>query len=179
MYSSQDLIEFLETDSLSVTFSSKGLKYLSLRKRDGEEIIDLYKVEDEDHTSIRYKVIEETKAFLQTGEHNMPLDFSEFTSFQRSVFKAVSEIKKGEIYTYKDIAIKLNNPGASQAIGTAISKNPVSYFLPTHRVISKGGIAECKSGAGFLREKLLAHEGHDVEKLKSGKICKRERCFEE
>ena len=70
----------------------------------------------------------------------------------------------------------IGKPGAAQAVGSAVSKNPVSYFLPTHRIIPQKGIGTCKSGAGFLREKLLIHEGHDIEKLKGNYTCTRNKC---
>ena len=40
----EKIIEFLETTTLSVTFSPKGLKYLSLKGNKGEGIIDLKKI---------------------------------------------------------------------------------------------------------------------------------------
>ena len=71
----------------------------------------------------------------------------------------------------------IGNPGAAQAVGSATSKNPVSYFIPTHRVISKTGLAICTSGAGHLKDKLLTLEGHDTAKLRGKHVCKRERCI--
>ena len=53
--------------------------------------------------------------------------------------------------TYKGVAEILGKPGAAQAVGSAVTKNPVSYFIPTHRVLPKKGIGTCRSGAGPLR----------------------------
>lgn len=36
-----EIIDFLETETLSVTFTPTGLKYLSLKDNNGEEIINL------------------------------------------------------------------------------------------------------------------------------------------
>lgn len=171
------LTDFLETDTISVTFSSIGLKYLSLNGKDGEELINLnyiYKKKEQDE--MKNLLIKETLRFLETGTHDMPLDLTEFTTFQQSVFNTTSQIEVGSICTYKGLADLLDNPGAAQAVGTAIAKNPVSYFIPTHRVLPQKGIGICKSGAGFLREKLLMHEGHDITKLKGNYICKRKKC---
>jgi len=174
------IIDFLETDIISVTFSSHGLKYLSLRGNRGTQRIDLKLVsEDNEPASLTHLLIEETLNFLETGNHNMPLDLSDFTPFQRNVFDAVRSIKLGSVCTYKELAEILGKSGAAQAVGSAVSKNPVSYFLPTHRVLPQKGIGICKSGAGFLREKLLALEGHDLTQLRGNYICSRKKCCQE
>lgn len=171
------LIDFLETDTLSVSFSSLGLKYLSLNRNNGDEIINLKSIyKEKEQNSIQYLLVKETLNFLETGNHNMILDLTEFTTFQQTVFNAVNEIKVGNISTYKFIAEILGKSGAAQAVGNAIAKNPVSYFIPTHRVLPQKGIGICKSDVGFLREKLLILEGHDITKLRGNYVCKRKKC---
>ena len=172
----EKMIDFLETDTISVTFSLVGLKYLSLKGNKGDEIVDLKSIDKEDKNSKEYILVKETFNFLETGSHNMKLDLDGFTHFQQNVFKAVSEIKRGDILNYKDVAKAIGSPGAAQAVGSAVAKNPVSYFLPTHRVLPKKGIGICKNDAGFLREKLLILEGHDVEKFKGNYFCERKKC---
>ena len=174
------IIDFFETDVISVTFSSHGLKYLSLRRNKGTQLIELKLVsEDNEQASMTHSLIKETLNFLETGNHNMPLDLSDFTIFQQNVFDAVRSIKLGSICTYKELAEILGKPGAAQAVGSAVSKNPVSYFLPTHRVLPQKGIGICKSGAGFLREKLLVLEGHDIAQLRGNYVCSRKKCCQE
>lgn len=170
------MIEFLETDKLSVTFSEKGLKYLSLKNNKGEQTIDLKNFNEDKEDLMAVLLIHETSNFLETGSHNMLLDLSNYTDFQQNVFKEVSKIDSGSICTYKDLATMLGKPGAAQAVGSAVAKNPVSYFIPTHRVLPQKGIGICRSGAGFLREKLLIHEGHDIEKLRGNYVCSRNKC---
>lgn len=171
------IIDFLETDILYVTFSSKGLKYLSLKSNQGDRCINLGLVDENLEPDPMVKsVIEETFNFIETGTHAMPLDLTAFTNFQQRVFEAVSKIEPGKVVTYKGIAEILGKPGAAQAVGSAIAKNPVSYFLPTHRVIPQKGIGICRTGAGHLREKFLAHEGHDLSQLKGNYVCTRKKC---
>jgi len=126
--------------------------------------------------SVGRLIIAETFNFLETGNHSMPLDLTDFTEFQQNVFEAVGNIGLGEIVTYGDIAKMLGNPGAAQAVGSAVAKNPVSYFLPTHRVLPKKGIGICRTGAGYLREKLLEREGHDLSKLRGNYVSSRKKC---
>ncbi|NLJ77791.1 MAG: MGMT family protein, partial [Tissierellia bacterium] len=92
------------------------------------------------------------------------------TPFQQTVLDAVGRIEPGDICTYKELSEMLGKPGAARAIGNAIARNPVSYFIPTHRVLPQSGIGICRSGAGFLREKLLVSEGHNLEELRGRRI---------
>lgn len=175
----EEIIEFLETDTLSATFTFHGLKYLSLRNRSiGEEIIDLrgFLSDNGKGDPNTDMLIRETSDFLESGNHHMILDLTEFTPFQQAVFDAVSKVRKGDICTYKGIAEMLGKPGAAQAVGSAVAKNPVSYFIPTHRILPQRGIGRCRTGAGFLREKLLQHEGHDIDKLRGNYVCSRNKC---
>lgn len=183
----ENLIDFLETKTMSATFSSRGLQYLSLRNDKGDRLIDLElhdKKRGQDPRKqnslkmdpLEKQLLRETVNFLETGKHAMPLDLAAFTDFQQRVFEAVSGIEPGQITTYKGIAEILGKPGAAQAVGSAVAKNPVSYFLPTHRVLPQRGIGICRSGAGFLREKLLVHEGHDLSKLRGNYLCTRKKC---
>lgn len=174
------IIEFLETEIINVTFSEDGLRYLSLKEGNGEKFINLKNINlEEDKSSMEYLLVSETWKFLETGSHNMPLDLNNFTKFQHDVLNAVCDIEVGQTRTYKEVAEILGKPLASQAVGNAISKNPVSYFIPSYRVTSKRGIMKCKTGAGTLREKLLRLEGHDIEKIKDNLVCSRKKCCTE
>jgi AraC family transcriptional regulator of adaptative response/methylated-DNA-[protein]-cysteine methyltransferase len=50
-------------------------------------------------------------------------------------------IPSGAIVCYQDIARYLGKPTASRAVGHAIARNPISYLIPCHRVITKMGYA--------------------------------------
>ncbi|OPZ74424.1 MAG: Methylated-DNA--protein-cysteine methyltransferase [Firmicutes bacterium ADurb.Bin456] len=173
----KEIIDFLETDTISATFSPKGLKYLSLKAGQDARRINLRLAPaEQEQNPLAGLVIRETLNFLETGKHDLPLDLSAFSSFQRSVFEVVSGIEPGKTVTYRDIAGILGKPGAAQAVGNAIAKNPFSYFLPTHRVLPRRGLGICRSGAGHLREKLLLREGHDLSKLRGNYVCTRKKC---
>ena len=172
------LADFLEAESICVTFTRRGLKYLSLRGNGGAEKIDLKRLNSVDELQGTAKlVIRETLKFLESGSHGLPLDLTHFTDFQQRVFAAVSKVEPGTLTTYKGIAEQLGSPGAAQAVGSAVARNPVSYFLPTHRVLPQRGIGICRTGAGYLREKLLEHEGHDLSRLRGNYLCPRKKCL--
>ncbi len=61
------------------------------------------------------------------------------TPFQISVWKELLKIPFGQISTYATIAQNIGNTKAVRAVGTAIGANPIVYFIPCHRVISKDG----------------------------------------
>jgi len=77
------------------------------------------------------------------------------------VLKAVSSIPRGEVRSYKWVAVKIGSPKACRAVGNALSKNPYPVIIPCHRVIRSDGLAGgYVNGAGRKRE-LLAREGVD------------------
>jgi AraC family transcriptional regulator of adaptative response/methylated-DNA-[protein]-cysteine methyltransferase len=61
------------------------------------------------------------------------------TNFQIKVWKALLEIPSGGVLSYEDIARYVGIPKASRAVGSAVAANPISYIIPCHRVIRKGG----------------------------------------
>jgi O-6-methylguanine DNA methyltransferase len=173
----EKIIDFLGTDTIYATFSPKGLKYLSLRNNlDGQNISLRHYGREPGQDPMAKRLVEETINFLQTGKHSMPLDLSSFTNFQQKVFEAVGGIEPGKVTTYKGVAELLGRPGGAQAVGNAVAKNPVAFFLPTHRVLPQKGIGICRTGAGHLREKLLIHEGHDLSQLRGNYVCTRKKC---
>lgn len=66
------------------------------------------------------------------------------TDFQQCVWQQVATISFGQTCSYKTIASlvarKLNRSSmSSQAVGGAIGKNPISLFIPCHRIIASNG----------------------------------------
>ncbi len=61
------------------------------------------------------------------------------TNFQIQVWEALLRIPHGHLVAYNDIAMAVNNPNATRAVGTAIGKNPIPLLIPCHRVIRATG----------------------------------------
>jgi AraC family transcriptional regulator of adaptative response/methylated-DNA-[protein]-cysteine methyltransferase len=59
------------------------------------------------------------------------------TNFQINVWKAILNIKSGNISTYSDVAQLIGKPKAVRAVATAIGSNYIGFLIPCHRVISK------------------------------------------
>ncbi len=61
------------------------------------------------------------------------------TDFEVRVWETLLKIPMGRAVCYSDIATKLNSPKASRAVGAAVGKNPISFVVPCHRALGKGG----------------------------------------
>ena len=81
------------------------------------------------------------------------------TEFQEKVWNALHEIPAGEAWTYRDIALKIGQAKAAQAVGNANGQNPILLFNPCHRVIGASGNLVGYSGGLWRKEWLLAKEG--------------------
>lgn len=47
------------------------------------------------------------------------------------------EIDYGELSTYGELALRINNPKAVRAVGGAVGSNPISIIIPCHRILGK------------------------------------------
>lgn len=68
----------------------------------------------------------------------LPLDPAG-TEFQQKVWQALQQIAYGQTQSYGEIAKSIGRPEAFRAVGMANSKNPISIFIPCHRVIGTNG----------------------------------------
>lgn len=88
----------------------------------------------------------------------VPLD-PQGTDFQQAVWQCLTAIPFGNKCSYGDIAKLLNKPKASQAVGGANGRNPISIIVPCHRVIGSSGKLTGYAGGIARKQWLLTHEG--------------------
>lgn len=81
------------------------------------------------------------------------------TDFQKSVWQALLKIPYGKTSSYKEIAKSLRKPRATQAVGTAVAKNPFLIIIPCHRVIKADGSLGGFAYGREIKRKLLKIEG--------------------
>lgn len=82
------------------------------------------------------------------------------TPFQKEVWQALQGIPFGETITYQELAERLGRPGAAQAVGTAVGKNPWAIVVPCHRVLPKnGGIGNYMLGVKVKSQLLVLEKG--------------------
>ena len=86
------------------------------------------------------------------------------TNFQVKVWKFLKKIKKGEVKTYKEVAIAIRRPKAARAVANACAKNPYAPKIPCHRVIRSNGTLGGYSAAGGTKtkKKILRKEGFSL-----------------
>ncbi len=93
-------------------------------------------------------------------DFELPLDWSLVSGFNRQVLRELaSGVPCGTLVGYGDLAGRVGQPGAAQAVGMAMGANPLPVVVPCHRVVeSDGGIGGFGGGLEIKR-KLLALEG--------------------
>lgn len=80
------------------------------------------------------------------------------TDFQLQVWQQLCKIPKKQVSTYKHIAIAINKPKASIAIGAAVGRNPVALLIPCHRVIRSNGLWQGFKWSNERKATLLCYE---------------------
>jgi len=80
-------------------------------------------------------------------------------SFTEKVRAVVAVIPKGQVMTYKAVAIAAGNPKAARAVANIMAKN-YDQHIPCHRVIrSDGGLGGYNRGGENVKKQLLTGEG--------------------
>ncbi|AYV83304.1 MAG: cysteine methyltransferase [Hyperionvirus sp.] len=109
------------------------------------------------------------------------------TPFAQSVYDLTKQIPKGKVSTYKNIAKALGKPGACQAVGQALRRNPYAPEVPCHRVISTdfslgGFIGSTAIDSDNLRKKirLLKDENIliDLDRIKNSRKYRKSILFD-
>lgn len=80
------------------------------------------------------------------------------TVFQHRVWAALCDIPFGAQISYQELATRVGDPKASQAVGGANGRNPIALIVPCHRVIGKNGSLTGYAGGLGLKARLLRFE---------------------
>lgn len=81
------------------------------------------------------------------------------TDFQLAVWRILLTIPTGRSLTYGAVARQVGNPGATQAVGSAVGRNPLTFLIPCHRVVGGNGKA---GGYRWGRERKALLVGREV-----------------
>lgn len=110
-------------------------------------------------TALLEQAAEEMREYLRGTRQAFSLPLApEGTAFERSVWDALLTIPYGETRSYGQVAAQIGRPTASRAVGRANGRNPVSIFIPCHRVIGADGSTVGYAGGVELKRHLLAME---------------------
>ncbi len=100
----------------------------------------------------------------------LPIDLLDRPAWDQLILGVVRSIPRGSTASYGEVARRAGRPGAAQATGGAVSRNPVGLLIPCHRVIAAGGRLGGYGAAAWggveaaldLKAALLALEGVHV-----------------
>lgn len=83
------------------------------------------------------------------------------TDFEVRVWEMLLKIPLGSMTTYSTIARHMGKPKAARAVGSAVGRNPISFVVPCHRVVGKGG-SICGYHWGLTRKRAILgwEQGH-------------------
>lgn len=88
---------------------------------------------------------------------DIPLLFTG-SDFQNVVCAELLKIGYGQTISYGELAKRLKNPRAVRAVANAVAGNPMSIFVPCHRVIGANGTLTGYAGGLKAKEFLLRLE---------------------
>ena len=97
----------------------------------------------------------------------MPVDLGDRPAWDQLILGVVRTIPRGTTLSYGEVARRAGRPGAAQATGGAVGRNPVGLIIPCHRVIAASGSLGGYGAAAWggieaaldLKASLLALEG--------------------
>lgn len=89
---------------------------------------------------------------------DLPLDLTAGTPFQIAAWMTLLQIPCGHTVSYGELAQRMGKPAAVRAAGTAIGRNPLSIFVPCHRVIGTNGSLTGYAGGLHRKQALLRLE---------------------
>ena len=138
------------------TWSPRGLRSLKIRRGVDVSSAQKFSAHDRAFLSQLRRAIENT--LHSHSPAKISLDWNGATQFQKSVWRALQKIPRGQTRSYAQIARAIGKPKASRAVGAACGANPTIVRVPCHRVIASTGSLGGFSCGLALKKKLLEQE---------------------
>ena len=123
--------------------------------------------EPDSSNKVAYEAARQLQLYFSDSSHifdfkKLLFNPSTGTSFQKRVWRAMTEIPTGQVVTYGQMAKNIGCK-SSQAVGQACGANSFAPLVPCHRVVAASGIGGFANEAkeGFYRDTkiwLLRHE---------------------
>lgn len=66
----------------------------------------------------------------------IPVNLGGIAEFDRAVLEVTRAIDPAHTLTYGQVAQRIGQPGAAQAVGQALGRNPIPLIIPCHRVLA-------------------------------------------
>ena len=108
------------------------------------------------------KMIEELDEYFEgkRKEFDLPIQFAG-SEFQCRVWAELMKIPYGMTISYAELARRIGNPKAVRAVASANATNPISIFVPCHRVIGSNNTLTGYGGGLDAKRALLTLENLD------------------
>ncbi|MFF5443757.1 methylated-DNA--[protein]-cysteine S-methyltransferase [Streptomyces sp. NPDC012888] len=106
--------------------------------------------------------VRQLRAYFEGGLRRfaLPLDWRLSAGFNRLVLRKLAEsVPYGSVVGYGELAARVGQPGAAQAVGAAMGSNPLPLVVPCHRVVENDGGIGGFGGGVETKRALLALEG--------------------
>lgn len=117
---------------------------------------------DESESECLKEAVKQLAQYFEGSRKEFELELNpQGTDFQQKVWRALCDIPYGETVSYKHIAEQIGNNKAARAVGMANNKNPISIFIPCHRVIGGNGKLVGYGGGLNIKEYLLELENRN------------------
>jgi methylated-DNA-[protein]-cysteine S-methyltransferase len=90
----------------------------------------------------------------------VPVDLR-VSDWDRLVLAGAARLQYGETASYGELARRIGRPGAAQAVGGAMGRNPVPILIPCHRIVGANGTLGGYGGSTYAgRQAALAMKRH-------------------
>ena len=97
-----------------------------------------------------------TKGNFWNKKHKIKL---QGTEFQVKVWLEILKVPFGKTITYSELAKKIRKPTAGRAVASAVGQNPISYWIPCHRIVGKNKNVLKYHWGPETKKSLLTFEG--------------------
>lgn len=151
---------------MGIAESSKGIQAIVLPKRSRRAVesdlkaqskIPLQQGESSRLTAARHQLLDYLAGKRNTFD--VPLDFTQGTSFQRQVWRTLQRVPYGKLRSYQWIALRVGGRHYARAVGNAVGANPLPIIIPCHRIVANDASLGGFSGGLSMKRKLLSLEG--------------------
>jgi methylated-DNA-[protein]-cysteine S-methyltransferase len=154
--------------SCGVAWTERGLTRLTLPEADSTATEKRLQVlagsaSPEDSPPSIQQVIADVVRYL-AGEKvdfaSVALDLTGVSSFHRQIYEAARSVGWGQTASYGELARQAGCAGEAQAVGHALSRNPVAIIVPCHRIVAANTVGGFSAyGGAQTKKRLLALEG--------------------
>ncbi|WAC53551.1 methylated-DNA--[protein]-cysteine S-methyltransferase [Gordonia sp. SL306] len=128
----------------------------------GERVVPL-------HDPVLSRAVTQFEEYLagERTDFDVPLR-ADGDEFSERVWALLQDIPYGRTTTYGRLALRLGDKFLAQRVGRSLGQNPISVFIPCHRVIGADG--SLTGYAGGLERKRLLLELEEPPEVRAGRL---------